>query len=82
MAIIFVALWAGNKMLVEKNIKNLDELNKKAVKTKYIPKDGKIDTKAYIVGKESNETIKIIEHKIDTSYKSKTYKEGKINVPH
>lgn len=81
LVLILGALWAGNKVLVEKHIERLDNLNIKAVKSKKnLPQYGKVHTKAYVVGKENNETIKIIEQKI--GYQPTTYKEGKTDVPH
>lgn len=67
--------WAGNAEMIEKNISELDRLNKKIVgRTETIPKNGQISIKAVINPGES-----LIEYKSRDNDASKT-EEGTIQL--
>ncbi len=57
---------AGNKQYVEKQVKNLDDLNKEIVRGfPNIPQNGVITYKAIITEGNKNSQVKIIEKKIE-----------------
>lgn len=59
------AVYAGNKKMVEKEVKELDELNKQAVQQlPDLPKDGTIDLKAKVTQENGETKIDILHHRV------------------
>ena len=59
------ACWAGNNEMVQKNVVELDAVNKEALgQIKDIPAQGKVKLKAHVSGTKGKHAIKIIEKKI------------------
>lgn len=65
--LLFPALnWAGNKKHVEKQVENLDNLNKKIVGDfSDIPKNGTIKYKAIVTESSNGPRVRIIEKQIE-----------------
>jgi hypothetical protein len=62
---LFTVSWAGNKALVEKSTKELDELNKQAVQQiPDLPKDGTVDLKAKAEYREGEIQFDIYHQKV------------------
>ncbi len=65
MAIPASSAYGGNREMVEKEIKELDELNKQAVQQlPDIPQNGTIDLKAKVIQQDGKPKIDVIEHRV------------------